>query len=79
MEALRVIGAKASLRELVGVLAAANFTVSLRRTAEGPIAMSASSEQAGPFQRMAGLLMGHFAAECVHAVAVLGIADLLAN
>jgi len=28
---------------------------------------------------MGGLLMGHFAAECVHAVAVLGIADLLAN
>ena len=41
--------------------------------------MSASAEQAGPFQRMGGLLMGHFAAECVHAVAVLGIADLIAN
>jgi hypothetical protein len=26
---------------------------------------------------MGGLLMGHFAAECVHAVAVLGVADLL--
>jgi hypothetical protein len=28
---------------------------------------------------MGGLIMGHFAAECVHAVAVLGVADLLAN
>lgn len=28
---------------------------------------------------MGALLMGHFAAECVHAVAVLGVADLLAN
>jgi O-methyltransferase domain len=28
---------------------------------------------------MGGLLMGHFAAECVHAVAVLGVADLLTN
>jgi hypothetical protein len=42
--------------------------------------MSAQIEQAiGPSQRMGGLIMGHFAAECVHAVAVLGIADLLAN
>jgi predicted transcriptional regulator len=32
-----------------------------------------------PSQRMAGLLMGHFEAECIHAVAVLGVADLLAN
>jgi O-methyltransferase domain len=28
---------------------------------------------------MGGLLMGYLAAECVHAVAVLGVADLLAN
>jgi hypothetical protein len=42
--------------------------------------MSVQAEHArGPSQRMGGLLMGHFAAECVHAVAVLGIADLLAN
>jgi hypothetical protein len=42
--------------------------------------MSAQAEHApGPSQRMGGLLMGHFAAECVHAVAVLGVADLLAN
>jgi hypothetical protein len=42
--------------------------------------MSAYSELTpGPSQRMAGLLMGHFEAECVHAVAVLGVADLLAK
>jgi len=44
-----------------------------------------AGRQAGPAQapappqRMGGLLMGHFAAQCVHAVAVLGIADLLLN
>jgi O-methyltransferase domain len=44
------------------------------------LTMSAAPEQTdGPAQRMGGLLMGHFAAECVHAVAVLGIADLLAS
>ena len=32
-----------------------------------------------PSQRMAGLLMGHVEAECIHAVAVLGVADPLAN
>jgi O-methyltransferase domain len=31
----------------------------------------------GPSQRMGALLMGQFAAQCVHAVAVLGVADLL--
>jgi O-methyltransferase len=42
--------------------------------------MSAHSGAAsGPSQIMGGLLMGHLAAECVHAVAILGVADLLAN
>jgi len=42
--------------------------------------MSAPTENApGPTQRIARLIMGHFAAECVHAVAVFGVADLLAN
>jgi hypothetical protein len=42
--------------------------------------MSAPSEPpARSFQRMGGLLMGHVAAQCVYAVAVLGIADLLAS
>ena len=42
--------------------------------------MSAHSETVpGPSHRMGGLLIGHLAAECVHAVAVLGVADLLAN
>src|ERR1700722_4391122 len=40
--------------------------------------MSTSTEQVhGPFQRMGGLLMGYFAAECVHAVAGLATAALL--
>jgi hypothetical protein len=42
--------------------------------------MPPETEQApAPSQRMGGLLMGHFAAQCVHVVAVLGIADLLLN
>ena len=42
--------------------------------------MPAHSETVpAPSQRMGGLLMGHMAAECVHAVAVLGIPDLLAG
>jgi hypothetical protein len=42
--------------------------------------MSAQSEQVpNPLQQMGGLLMGHFVAECIHAVAVLGVADLLKN
>jgi DNA-binding IclR family transcriptional regulator len=42
--------------------------------------MSTLSEQAiGPSQRMENLLAGHYSAQCVHVIAVLGIPDLLAN
>jgi hypothetical protein len=42
--------------------------------------MSAHSEQTiGPFQRMERLLAGHYAGQCVHVVAILGVADLLAT
>jgi hypothetical protein len=42
--------------------------------------MPPETEQAlTPSQRMGSLLFGHFVAECVHTVAVLGIADLLAS
>lgn len=42
--------------------------------------MSAHSEPVPqPLQRMGGLLMGHFVAQCIHAVAVLGVADLMAK
>jgi hypothetical protein len=38
-----------------------------------------ANDAIGPSQRMGGLLLGHFVAECVHTVAVLGVADLLAS
>jgi O-methyltransferase domain len=44
------------------------------------VTMSAHSEALpGPSQRMGSLLSGHLVAECVHAIAVLGVADLLAG
>jgi hypothetical protein len=50
------------------------------RLAAGPLTMSTLSEQAiGPSQRMENLLAGHYSAQCVHVIAVLGIPDLLAN
>jgi hypothetical protein len=39
--------------------------------------LSEAGQGPAPFQRTDGLLMGHFAAQCVHAVAVLGVADLI--
>jgi hypothetical protein len=42
------------------------------------VALQADDAIAAP-QKMSGLFLGHFVAECVYTVAALGIADLLAH
>jgi hypothetical protein len=41
--------------------------------------MSTLSEDIGPSQRMENMLSGHYAAQCLHVIAVLRIPDLLAS